>query len=92
MLVLHELRGGGRLRFGELRRRVTGISEKVLAQELRRLADDGLVARRDHGEVPPRVDYLLTDLGRAALPAVDAVAALGAQLLAGAGSSSPTTA
>ena len=82
MLLLHELRDGSRLRFGELRRRVAGISEKMLTQELRRLVDDGLVGRHDYREVPPRVDYAITELGRAGLPVIDAVAAFGGRLLA----------
>ncbi|UFS58537.1 winged helix-turn-helix transcriptional regulator [Subtercola endophyticus] len=52
------------LRWGELRRTIDGISEKMLAQTLRVLENDGLVLRTVHGTVPPRVDYRLTDLGR----------------------------
>jgi DNA-binding HxlR family transcriptional regulator len=53
-----------RCRFGELRRLVAGISEKVLIQQLRELQQDGIVSRVDHREVPPRVDYAVTDYGR----------------------------
>lgn len=52
------------LRWGELRRVVQGISEKMLASTLRTLEADGLVHRQAAGTVPPRVDYSLTDLGR----------------------------
>jgi len=52
------------LRFSELRRRIGGISERMLAQTLQQLEGDGLIARRDHGEVPPRVDYRLTPAGQ----------------------------
>jgi DNA-binding HxlR family transcriptional regulator len=76
LLVLHQL-AAGPLRFGELRRLVPDISEKVLVHELRHLADSGLVVRTNHGEVPPRVEYRLTDLGRLALPVLAAVAAFG---------------
>jgi DNA-binding HxlR family transcriptional regulator len=62
-LVLFHLNGGPR-RFGELRRLVARISEKVLIQQLREMAADGLVARTDHHEVPPRVDYAMTPFGR----------------------------
>ncbi|WP_353826621.1 winged helix-turn-helix transcriptional regulator [Agromyces sp. SYSU T0242] len=54
----------GTLRWGELRREVEGISEKMLASTLRTLEADGLVSRTSHPEVPPRVEYALTDLGR----------------------------
>ena len=55
--------GGGTKRFGELRRAVTGISEKMLAQTLQALERDGLVHREVHPVIPPRVDYSLTPLG-----------------------------
>ena len=51
-------------RFGELRRALPGVTEKVLASHLRELEHDGIVLRRDFAEVPPRVEYSLTDLGR----------------------------
>lgn len=50
-------------RFGELRRLVTGISEKMLIQQLREMAADEIVARRDFHEIPPRVEYSLTPFG-----------------------------
>lgn len=75
-LIVHGLREE-RLRFAELRRRITGISDKMLTQELRRLEANGLVARRDYGEIPPRVDYVLTEAGRRGLEVVDALAQFG---------------
>ncbi len=51
-------------RYAELRRRVGGVSERMLALTLRTLESDGLVERRDFREVPPRVEYSLTSLGR----------------------------
>jgi DNA-binding HxlR family transcriptional regulator len=56
----------GRHRFSELRRAVTGVSEKMLAQTLKDLEHDGFVARKAFAEVPPRVEYTLTPLGRGA--------------------------
>ncbi|EWM18783.1 helix-turn-helix domain-containing protein [Kutzneria sp. 744] len=56
--------GDDTLRFTELRAAVAGISNKVLTVTLRHLERDGLVARHVHDEVPPRVDYELTELGR----------------------------
>jgi DNA-binding HxlR family transcriptional regulator len=54
---------GGTLRYSELRDRIDGISEKMLAQTLRDLERDGLVVRRQYRTVPPRVDYTLTEHG-----------------------------
>jgi DNA-binding HxlR family transcriptional regulator len=56
--------GGGRRRFGELRTLVEGISGKVLTDTLRDLERDGLVERHVYAEMPPRVEYELTALGR----------------------------
>jgi DNA-binding HxlR family transcriptional regulator len=53
----------GPRRFGELRREVGGISEKMLAQQLREMEADGIVSRKDFHEVPPRVEYALTRFG-----------------------------
>lgn len=63
VLVLLALSEGTR-RWGSLRRDVDGISEKMLASTLRTLESDGLVSRHSYPEVPPRVEYALTDLGR----------------------------
>ena len=54
----------GTLRWGELRRLLTGVTEKMLSQTLRTLEADGIVAREAYPVVPPRVDYSLTDRGR----------------------------
>src|SRR4051794_39061908 len=61
-IVLWHLAPGAR-RFGELRRLVTGISEKMLIQQLREMEKDGIVARNDFREIPPRVEYSLTAFG-----------------------------
>jgi DNA-binding HxlR family transcriptional regulator len=61
-IVLWHLAPGPR-RFGELRRLVAGISEKMLIQQLREMERDGIVAREDFREVPPRVEYSLTSFG-----------------------------
>lgn len=62
-LILFHLAGGPR-RFGEVRKLVRGISEKVLIQHLRELVADGILSRHDHQELPPRVDYEMTEFGR----------------------------
>jgi DNA-binding HxlR family transcriptional regulator len=60
--VIHVLGDAGTLRFGELRRRVEGISQRMLTVTLRSLERDGLVSRAMYPEVPPRVEYTLTPL------------------------------
>jgi DNA-binding HxlR family transcriptional regulator len=62
-LILFHL-GNGPRRFGELRRLVAGISEKVLIQQLKELEADGILNRTDYREVPPRVDYTMTAFGQ----------------------------
>ena len=75
----------GTLRWGELRREVEGISEKMLASTLRTLEADGFVERTSYPEVPPRVEYALTELGRELmermLPLVEWVASHAGEVL-----------
>jgi DNA-binding HxlR family transcriptional regulator len=63
LLIVAQL-AGGPMRTAEIRRRVDGISEKMLIQTLRKLEAFGLVSRRSYPELPPRVEYRLTPLGR----------------------------
>lgn len=65
--VIYQLRNGIK-RYGELRRLVTGITAKMLTQVLRELEEDKLLTRHVYLEVPPRVEYQLTDTGRELLP------------------------
>jgi len=78
IVILWHLHGGG-LRFGQLRDATLGISEKVLAQELRGLERSGLITRTAFPEVPPRVEYRITAAGRRLRPAFRALAAWGAK-------------
>ena len=64
-------------RYNELQRDLDGISQKVLTDSLRQMIDDGLVYRHDYQEMPPRVEYSLTELGKEMLPIIDALARFG---------------
>ena len=64
-------------RFNELQRDIEGISQKVLTDSLRQMIDDRLVYRHDYQEMPPKVEYGLTELGKEMLPIIDALADFG---------------
>jgi DNA-binding HxlR family transcriptional regulator len=64
---------GGKLRFSELRRKVAGISQKMLTEQLRDLEGHGLVTRTVYAEVPPRVEYAATPLGESLRPVITAI-------------------
>ena len=66
--ILWQLNARGRQRFNDLRELVDGITAKVLTQRLRQLERDGLVSRTMHPEIPPRVEYEITELGRSLAP------------------------
>lgn len=72
LLVLRELFGGIR-RFSELHRALTGVSHRTLTQQLRELESDGLIARKIYPQVPPKVEYSLTPLGKTLKPVLDAL-------------------
>ncbi len=76
LLIIHAI-GEEARRYGELRRAIPGISEKMLTQELKILADNDLVVRENYGEVPPRVEYTLTANGRRALKLIEAMREFG---------------
>ena len=65
-------------RFNELRRDLDGISQKVLTDSLRALEDDGIITRTVYPEVPPRVEYALSELGESMRPILDAMQQWGA--------------
>jgi DNA-binding HxlR family transcriptional regulator len=67
----------GTLRFGELKRKITGITQKMLTQQLRELEDEGIIWRKVYAEVPPRVEYGITDYGRTLRPILDEMAKWG---------------
>ena len=77
VLILRDLMAGTR-RFGELKRSVSGISQKVLTSNLRDMEEAGLLTRKVYAEVPPRVEYTLTETGRSLKPVLDAMVQWGA--------------
>ena len=76
VLILRDLMPGMK-RFGELRKSVGDVSQKVLAAQLRDMEKSGLVHREVYAEVPPRVEYSLTPLGRSLKPILDSMWAWG---------------
>ncbi|WP_199493359.1 winged helix-turn-helix transcriptional regulator [Marinitenerispora sediminis] len=78
-LILWELHNHGVRRFGELRRGLPGVSEKVLIQQLRELEEDDIVHREVYREVPPKVEYSLTEHGTALNAALEPLALWGAR-------------
>jgi DNA-binding HxlR family transcriptional regulator len=76
MVIIHLLRERT-LRYGEIKRAVPGISEKVLVHELKQLVELGMVDKQSFGEVPPRVEYRLNDKVRTILPVIDLLREVG---------------
>lgn len=76
VLILRDLLPGTK-RFGELKRSVGNVSQKVLTAQLRQMEDSGLLVRKVYPEVPPRVEYTLTDLGYSLKPILDAMLSWG---------------
>ncbi len=77
-LILFNLRGGT-LRFGALKRSISGITQKMLTQQLRELERDGIVHRKVYAEVPPRVEYSLTEFGESLGPILNAMCRWGTE-------------
>lgn len=72
VLIIRDLLSGSR-RFGELKRSVGGVSQKVLTSQLRQMEESGLLTRTVYPEVPPRVEYTLTELGYSLRPVLEAL-------------------
>src|ERR1700752_3523444 len=75
-VILFHLQDGTQ-RFGELRRRMPGITQRMLSKQLRALEDDKLVIRKVYAEVPPRVEYTLSEIGESLRPVIKKLRAWG---------------
>ena len=80
LLIIRDLADGS-LRFGELERSLEGISPRTLSLRLRALEEEGVLERRTYPEVPPRVEYALTDKGRALVPLIEDMRSYGRRWL-----------
>ena len=77
LLIMRDLLLNGSMRFKALQRSVGGVSQKVLTTNLRSMEDTGLIVRRVYAEVPPRVEYSLTEVGQSLRPILDSMWAWG---------------
>ena len=84
VLILRDLMPGTK-RFGELKKSIGSVSQKVLTAQLRDMEESGLLTRTVYAEVPPRVEYRLTDLGRSLEPILDAMRNWGVAYMAQSG-------
>ena len=76
ILILHYL-SEGPLRFNELQRKMPKMTHATLSNQLKQLEAEGLIARKVYGDIPPKVEYSLTELGRAFGPVLDSIRAFG---------------
>lgn len=90
-LILWELDNYGTRRFGELKRGLAGVSEKMLIQHLREMEEDGLIHREVYRQVPPKVEYSLTEHGHTLNEALRPLGAWGTERLKRLDASSPGT-
>lgn len=73
MIILYSLMEFGTVRFNEMKGYIKGISYKTLSTNLKELEADGLVHREEYSQVPPKVEYSLTETGRSLIPILDAM-------------------
>ncbi|MCK9631586.1 MAG: helix-turn-helix transcriptional regulator [Methanoregula sp.] len=79
-LILWAL-GNNVLRFNELQKGLPGVNTKMLTKQLRELEEDGIITRKVYAEVPPRVEYTITDFGKTLIPILQALCDWGAEYL-----------
>ena len=73
LIILFHLFGDNMMRFSDLERAIPAVSQKMLIQQLRQMEADGIIRRIVHHQVPPKVEYCLTQWGQALCPALDAL-------------------
>ena len=73
MLVLLTLKINGTLRFKEIQQTIDDISQRMLTETLKKLETDGLIERKSYNEIPPKVEYCLTELGKSLMPHIEAL-------------------
>jgi len=73
LVILFHLFGGRVMRFSDLEKAISAITQKMLGQQLRRMEADGIVVRTAYPQVPPKVEYRLTEWGQSLCPALDAI-------------------
>ncbi|WP_272699018.1 winged helix-turn-helix transcriptional regulator [Desulfovibrio sp. Fe33] len=69
-IIIHRLGSEGTMRFSEVKRSIPNITQKMLTQQLRELESDGVVRREVYAQVPPKVEYSLTELGESVMPVI----------------------
>lgn len=76
-IILWRLKTNGTMRFGQLKQELPGLTQRMLTRQLRELESDGIICRTVYAQVPPKVEYSLTELGRSFVPALEALCAWG---------------
>jgi len=79
-IILYLISKGGN-RFGILQRGIAGISKQMLTKQLRELEADGILERKIYAEIPPRVEYFITEKGRSLMPVIDQMRTWGEQYM-----------
>lgn len=78
-LILYRLWDKGMLRYGELKREISGITHKMLSQQLKEMENAGLIFREEYHQIPPKVEYSLTDKGKTLIPILELMCLWGRQ-------------
>ncbi len=78
-IIIHRLGDDGTLRFSEVKRSIPNITQKMLTQQLRELEADGIVHREVYPQVPPKVEYSLTELGESIMPVIGSLCEWGSR-------------
>lgn len=78
--IIWALSRNGTMRYNELKRSIDGITNMMLTQSLRELEADGIISRKQYNEIPPRVEYSLTECGNELIPALKALASWGGRM------------